>query len=350
MLIIESNEVFIMKNRKLFAFCIALLLIVISVSITAKADNENNKFVVTFRAELSNPVEYPEDFGLLTVKYNETDVCVRMVFERTLDEGTVLDAGLVPDVHIPEASKSVKFEGWDIDPYGYTVTDDITFTARFNNDNTIPVRFDAKVLPDIQNSEEVPYNCFAPANSSSYIIMVENGYTLTEADMPQYITENPSNVGTNKDTISKGWDESPVGKVVTEPMHFTHSFSRAVCVLLLYPTSAQSPEMHYVEYGESLTAPKVPDECEHKLFCGWSASFENILPPSPYIISAKYHVRGDVNMDDALNTGDAALVLRKSVGLTELNEYESRLADINSDGSINAGDAVAILRMSVDLP
>ena len=55
-------------------------------------------------------------------------------------------------------------------------------------------------------------------------------------------------------------------------------------------------------------------------------------------------------MDNTLNTGDAVLVLRKNVGLTELNEYESRLADINSDGSINAGDAVAILRMSVDLP
>lgn len=339
-----------MKNRKIFAFCIALLLIVASLSVTAKADNENNKFVVTFKAELSNPVEYPEDFGLLTVKYNENDMCARMVFERTVDEGTVLDASLVPDVYIPEASKSVKFEGWDIDPYGYTVTEDITFTAKFNNDNTIPVRFDAKVLPDVQNSEESPCNCFAPANSSSYIIMVENGYALTEADMPQYISENPSEVGIYKDTISKGWDESPIDKVVTEPMQFTHSFSRAVCVLLLYPTSVQSPETQYVEYGASLTAPEVPDEFEGKLFCGWSASFENILPPSPYIISAKYHARGDVNMDDALNTGDAVLVLRKSVGLTELNEYESRLADVNSDGSINAGDAVAILRASVELP
>lgn len=339
-----------MKKRKFFAFCIALLLIVASLSVTAKADNENNKFVVTFKAELSNPVEYPEDFGLLTVKYNENDICASMELKRTVDEGRVLDAGLVPDVYIPEASKSVRFEGWDIDPYGYTVTEDITFTAKFNNDNTIPVRFDAKILPDIQNSEEASYNCFAPANSASYIIMVENGYTLTEADMPKFISENPNEVGTYKDMISKGWDESPIGKVVTEPMHFTHSFSRAVCVLLLYPTSAQSPETHYVEYGASLTAPEVPDEFENKLFCGWSASFENILPPSPYIISAKYHARGDVNMDNALNTGDAVLVLRKNVGLTELNEYESRLADINSDGSINAGDAVAILRMSVDLP
>ena len=117
----ELREVFIMKNRKFFAFCIALLLLVASLSVTAKADNENNKFVVTFKAELSNPVEYPEDFGLLTVKYNENDMCARMVFERTVDEGTALDARLVPDVYIPEASKSVKFEGGDIDPYGYTV-------------------------------------------------------------------------------------------------------------------------------------------------------------------------------------------------------------------------------------
>lgn len=54
---------------------------------------------------------------------------------------------------------------------------------------------------------------------------------------------------------------------------------------------------------------------------------------------------GDLNEDNNVNSTDALIILRYSVGqLTEINETA---ADVNHDGKINSTDALAVLRISV---
>lgn len=58
-------------------------------------------------------------------------------------------------------------------------------------------------------------------------------------------------------------------------------------------------------------------------------------------------VLGDVNGNGNVDTGDAATVLRFSVGLVELNDNQMLLADYNQDSTVNTGDAAAILKATV---
>ncbi len=60
-------------------------------------------------------------------------------------------------------------------------------------------------------------------------------------------------------------------------------------------------------------------------------------------------VLGDVNLSNTIDTGDAAMVLRHSVSLAEMDRYALRLGDMNIDGQINTGDAAAILRRCVGI-
>lgn len=54
---------------------------------------------------------------------------------------------------------------------------------------------------------------------------------------------------------------------------------------------------------------------------------------------------GDLNGDGNVNSTDALLVLKYSVGAVA--EIDSKIADVNSDGKVNSTDALAILRISV---
>ena len=60
-------------------------------------------------------------------------------------------------------------------------------------------------------------------------------------------------------------------------------------------------------------------------------------------------VLGDLNNDGAVDSGDALMVLRASVGLLALTEAQKSVADVNGDGDIDAGDAVLILRYDAGL-
>ena len=57
---------------------------------------------------------------------------------------------------------------------------------------------------------------------------------------------------------------------------------------------------------------------------------------------------GDVNDDGAVNSSDALLILRHSVG-DETVTLNLKKADIDTNGTINSADALATLRMSVGL-
>ena len=59
--------------------------------------------------------------------------------------------------------------------------------------------------------------------------------------------------------------------------------------------------------------------------------------------------RGDVNGDGYIDSADAMLCLRYSVGLEELSEEQEKAADVNHDRFIDAGDAIKILRYDAKL-
>lgn len=54
---------------------------------------------------------------------------------------------------------------------------------------------------------------------------------------------------------------------------------------------------------------------------------------------------GDLNGDEKVNSTDALIVLKYTVG--KETEIDEKVADINSDGKVNSTDALAILRISV---
>ena len=59
---------------------------------------------------------------------------------------------------------------------------------------------------------------------------------------------------------------------------------------------------------------------------------------------------GDVNGDGYIDSADAMLCLRYSVGLAkELTEEQEKAADVNKDGFVDAGDAIKILRYDAKL-
>ena len=59
--------------------------------------------------------------------------------------------------------------------------------------------------------------------------------------------------------------------------------------------------------------------------------------------------RGDVNGDGYIDSADAMLCLRYSVGLEELSEEQKKAADVNHDRFVDAGDAIKILRYDAKL-
>lgn len=61
----------------------------------------------------------------------------------------------------------------------------------------------------------------------------------------------------------------------------------------------------------------------------------------------KKPLAGDVNGDGAVNTLDAAMILRHSAGLTELSPAQLSAADVNGDGKADVIDAASILRGNI---
>ncbi|MCQ2470434.1 MAG: dockerin type I repeat-containing protein [Clostridia bacterium] len=58
---------------------------------------------------------------------------------------------------------------------------------------------------------------------------------------------------------------------------------------------------------------------------------------------------GDIDFDGMINSTDALLVLRSTVGTVELNDRQTIYADVNDDGIINSADALCIQRRCVGL-
>ncbi len=57
----------------------------------------------------------------------------------------------------------------------------------------------------------------------------------------------------------------------------------------------------------------------------------------------------DVNGDGKVNSVDALLILRYSIGFNELISSQTAFlnADVNGDGKVNSADALIVLRISI---
>jgi len=60
-------------------------------------------------------------------------------------------------------------------------------------------------------------------------------------------------------------------------------------------------------------------------------------------------LKGDMNRDGRLGTGDATIMLRKVVGLEPTSPEDVLIGDMNGDGSLDSGDATIILKRVVGL-
>jgi len=56
---------------------------------------------------------------------------------------------------------------------------------------------------------------------------------------------------------------------------------------------------------------------------------------------------GDINADSKINSADALLILRHTVGLTTLSGNLLISADWNGDGKVNSSDALEVLKFAV---
>ncbi len=79
------------------------------------------------------------------------------------------------------------------------------------------------------------------------------------------------------------------------------------------------------------------------------ASALSLLVAGSFMVSAsavggKY---GDINADGKVNSSDALVALKQSVGSSTLADDLKVLADVNADGKINSSDALEILMVSV---
>lgn len=59
--------------------------------------------------------------------------------------------------------------------------------------------------------------------------------------------------------------------------------------------------------------------------------------------------KGDLNGDNKINSTDALLVLKASVGEITLTQDQKSVADVNKDGKINSTDALMILQFATGL-
>ena len=65
---------------------------------------------------------------------------------------------------------------------------------------------------------------------------------------------------------------------------------------------------------------------------------------------AKEYTYGDANSDGVVDSGDALLILRFAVGLTELAPVQLTAADVDKNGSPDSSDALEVLRYSLGYP
>ena len=142
------------------------------------------------------------------------------------------------------------------------------------------------------------------------------------------------------------------GSNVTHPSSFTFTFGAAAeqggIAIGLNITCGQLLEQMGFTTDDGMAVIRVDDQ---------PLGMEDIVPSGAVLtiqidsmeITSLLYVAGDVNLDGAINAGDALLVLQHSVQLVTLDRIPSYAADVNFDSNINASDALLVLQYSVGI-
>lgn len=92
-----------------------------------------------------------------------------------------------------------------------------------------------------------------------------------------------------------------------------------------------------------------------KKFKGLAALFAaavmcaSVIPASSISASADSFAPGDVDMNSQVDSSDALMIIRYSVGLTSFSDEQSALADVNKDNVVDSTDALTVLQEATGL-
>lgn len=58
---------------------------------------------------------------------------------------------------------------------------------------------------------------------------------------------------------------------------------------------------------------------------------------------------GDCDMNGTVDSNDALMILKNSVGIIELTDQQKKLSDVDGDGNVTSNDAMTVLKMTVGI-
>ncbi len=65
--------------------------------------------------------------------------------------------------------------------------------------------------------------------------------------------------------------------------------------------------------------------------------------------SARYYIKGDINMDGIIDLEDAQIALKAANGSIILTDLETKIGDMNNNGVVDHEDAQKILRIALKI-
>ncbi len=276
------------------------------------------------------------------------------------EKGDILSGILADRLDNPNSLKLI-FADESISQTGTLVKLQFKILNNVANGTTIPLELREIKLGDTLYNQAVYGGVLATASQKTYTVVFDlDGGTLISGEIVQTVKrgENailPTTSKVGYDFI--GWDSS-VNNVI-----------KNLTVKALWKEKVLEPTKMYdvifnldggsrvgggqlkqkVEPGKSAEPPLV--EKAGYIFVKWEPSYENVtanmtvtaawVPEPP---KEKPIILGDVNGDGTIDSADALLVIKTSIGLIELSTRQKQAADVNGDGYINAGDAIIVIR------
>lgn len=214
--------------------------------------------------------------------------------------------------------------GEEIDITDYTVTEDVTIEVSFK-ESPEPIHCVTFYSP----GEYLTYD------SDTVKIYCADGYVLSEDDVPD-ILPAPGDFF----TYTLAWTPDPIGYEVHEDITFTGKIAdTGLYQVRFFGQYIYEPLKSYTDVprGTAVEPPEAPEKDDY-VFMSWTSD-EYLNVQKNIVIFANYALRGDANLNNELDVGDATLILRAVVHLNEpgLNY------DYNHNGRVDSGDAAGIL-------